>query len=171
MTQAVAERNRTKSVRNENESSMQIVSFCLGDEEYGIQIGAVREIILMGDLTELPQTPPYLKGLINLRSTVIPIVDLKRRFGMPESPATDETRIIVVSVGGKTIGLIVDSVSEVLRLSQASVSPPPPTIAGLGPDYLVGLAQLEGRLLILLDIETVLQDESEGVVATTTASE
>lgn len=143
----------------ETAGTLQLVSFQLAQEEYGIEITKVQEIILVGEITKVPQTPPYIKGLINLRSTVIPIVDLRLRFGFEEQPHTDETRIMVVNVGGKTTGIIVDAVSEVLRISKNQVAPPPPTIAGLGQDYLIGLAKLENRLLILLDIEGMLKDE------------
>jgi purine-binding chemotaxis protein CheW len=91
---------------------------------------------------------------------VIPIVDLKLRFGLEEAAFTDDTRIVVVNVAGKTIGIIVDAVSEVLRISQDQIAPPPPTVNGMGQDHLVGLAKLEDRLLILLDIEKIL-DESQ----------
>ena len=141
--------------------SMQLVSFQLGQEEYGVEITKVQEIILMGEITQVPQTPEYIKGLINLRSTVIPIVDLRLRFGLQEQPTTDNTRIMVINVGGKTIGIIVDAVSEVLRITQDQVAPPPPTVAGLGKEYLIGLAKLEDSLLILLDIDRIMFD-SEG---------
>ncbi len=140
---------------------MQVVSFRLAQEEYAIEIIRVQEIILIGEVTSLPQTPPYIKGVINLRSTVIPIVDLRLRFGLPEEEVTDETRIMVVNVAGKTIGLIVDAVSEVLRIAQEQISPPPPTVAGLEQNYLVGLAKLDERLLILLDIEQIILDEDQ----------
>jgi purine-binding chemotaxis protein CheW len=90
---------------------------------------------------------------------VIPIVDLKLRFGLPDAETTDDTRIMVVNVAGKTIGVIVDAVSEVLRISQEQIAPPPPTVAGLGREYLVGLARLDDRLLILLDIEKIMLDD------------
>jgi len=142
--------------------SLQLVSFRLAQEEYGIEITKVQEIILMGEITRVPQTPPFIKGLINLRSSVIPIVDLRLRFGLPLDAATDETRIMVVNVAGKTIGIIVDAVSEVLRVAEGNISPPPPTVAGLGQEYLTGLVKLENRLLILLDIYRILgEDEVE----------
>lgn len=143
---------------------MQLVSFRLAQEEYGIEITKVQEIILMGEITRVPQTPEYIKGLINLRSTVIPIVDLRRRFGLPEAEPTEETRIMVVNVSGRTIGIIVDAVSEVLRISGEQIAPPPPTVAGLGREYLTGLVKLEHRLLILLDIDKILGREEAGVL-------
>jgi purine-binding chemotaxis protein CheW len=149
---------------------MQLVSFRLAQEEYGIEITKVQEIILMGEITRVPQTPDYIKGLINLRSTVIPIVDLRLRFGLAEEPATDETRIMVVNVAGKTIGIIVDAVSEVLRITKDQIAPPPPTVAGLGREYLTGLVKLEHRLLILLDIDKILgRDEAAAVQAIASA--
>lgn len=147
--------NRSK----EGVGSMQLVSFRLAQEEYGIEITKVQEIILMGEITRVPQTPDYIKGLINLRSTVIPIVDLRLRFGLAQEEASDETRIMVVNVAGKTIGIIVDAVSEVLRISHEQIAPPPPTVAGLGREYLTGLVKLENRLLILLDIDRILGQE------------
>lgn len=139
--------------------SMQLVSFRLANEEYGIEITKVQEIILMGEITRVPQTPPYIQGLINLRNTVIPIVDLRLRFGLGRQEPTDETRIMVVNVRGKTIGIIVDAVSEVLRIAHDQISEPPATVAGLGREYLTGLVKLENRLLILLEIDRILAEE------------
>lgn len=161
MSATALEAPAQRSLGAEPESSIQLVSFRLAEEEYGIEINKVREIILVGEITEVPQTPAYVNGLINLRSSVIPIVDLKLRFGLPEAPLTDETRIVVVNVRGKTIGIIVDAVSEVLRITQSEISAPPPTVAGLGQEYLTGLANLSDRLLILLDIEKILVEEHE----------
>ena len=155
---------------------MQLVSFRLAHEEYGIEITKVQEIILMGDITRVPQTPDYIQGLINLRNTVIPIVDLRLRFGVFQEKITDETRIMVVNVDGKTIGIIVDAVSEVLRITDDQIAPSPPTVSGLRQDYLTGLIKLEERLLILLDIDKILvkekekeEDEEEEGVAEATA--
>lgn len=150
-----------EALHHEATGTMQLVSFRLAQEEYGIEITKVQEIILMGEITRVPQTPDYIKGLINLRSTVIPIVDLRLRFGLAQDKTSDETRIMVVNVGGKTIGIIVDAVSEVLRISEDQIAPPPPTVAGLKRDYLTGLVKLDNRLLILLDIDKILgSDES-----------
>jgi purine-binding chemotaxis protein CheW len=153
--------------RVESAGSMQLVSFRLLQEEYGIEITKVQEIILMGEITRIPQTSDYIKGLINLRSTVIPVVDLRLRFSLPPQAATDETRIMVVNMAGKTVGIIVDAVSEVLRISRDQISPPPPTVAGLGRDYLHGLVNLENRLLILLNIDKILSAEESAVAGNT----
>jgi purine-binding chemotaxis protein CheW len=145
--------------------TIQLVSFRLAQEEYGIEITRVREIILMGAITRVPQTPAYVKGLINLRSTVIPVIDLRIRFGLPEGELSDESRIMVVNVGGKTIGIVVDAVSEVLRVSTEQIAPPPPTVVGLGTEYVTGLVKLEKQLLILLDIDRVLGEEEQEALA------
>ena len=160
MSNATVARPERAAGGNQIEGSQQLVSFRLADEEFGLDIKKVREIIRVGEITRLPQTPLYVKGLINLRSTVIPVIDLKLRVGLPESERTDETRIMVADVGGRTIGVIVDSVSEVLRISEHQIVPPPLTVAGLGRDYFVGIARLEDRLVIVLDIEKVVLEET-----------
>jgi purine-binding chemotaxis protein CheW len=142
--------------------TIQLVSFKLANECYGIEITKVREIILITEITRIPQTPHYVKGLINLRSTVIPVIDLRAKFGLPEGDLTDESRIMVLQAGGKTIGIVVDAVSEVLRVKQDQIAPPPPTITGEGRDYLTGLVKLEKQLLILLDIDKTLGGEEFG---------
>ncbi|MBN2294628.1 MAG: purine-binding chemotaxis protein CheW [Pirellulales bacterium] len=150
----------------EHTGSLQLVSFHLGDEVYGIEIVKVREIILMGEITRVPQTPPFVKGLINLRSTVIPVIDLRIRFDLQASDFTSESRIMVIDVGGKTIGIIVDAVSEVLRVSNDQIAPPPPTVAGLEQEYLTGLVKLDDQLLMLLDVDKLLgKEDSEAIEA------
>ena len=166
MSTTQLDRPAQESRRAESTGTMQLVSFHLAQEEYGIEITKVQEIILMGEITRVPQTSAYIKGLINLRSTVIPIVDLRLRFGLPQQESTDETRIMVVNVAGKTIGIIVDAVDEVLRISHEQISPPPPTVAGLGRDYLTGLVKLQNRLLILLDIDKILNEEEAAALGT-----
>jgi purine-binding chemotaxis protein CheW len=126
--------------------------------EYGVPITQVQEIIRLTAPTRLPQVPAFVEGIINLRGSVIPIIDLKKRFNMPMAEYTDETRIIVVDIEGKTVGIIVDQVAEVLRLPLTSIEPPPAVIGGLTAEYLTGVGKLEDRLLIMLDVTKVLSD-------------
>ncbi len=128
--------------------------------EYGVPITKVQEIISMVTPTKLPQAPDFVEGIINLRGKIIPIIDLKKRFKMGASTVNNENRSIVVEVAGQTVGIIVDEVSEVLRLSVDSIEPPPAVIGGIASDYLTGVGKLEDRLLILLDMDRIL-DESE----------
>ncbi|MCA9105944.1 MAG: purine-binding chemotaxis protein CheW [Planctomycetales bacterium] len=166
MTAAAEPTVETKRQSRDATGTIQLVSFRLGNEEYGIEITRVQEIILLGDITRIPESPQYIKGLINLRNTVIPIVDLRLRFGMPEVAPTEETRIMVVSISGKTVGFVVDGVNEVMRIPADGIVPPPPSVTGLGHDYLTGLVNSDERLLIVLDIERILgADESATLAA------
>lgn len=159
MSSATLRRSESQSQRQGDAiGTVQVVSFRLANEEYGIEITKVQEIILVGDITRVPQTAPFIKGLINLRSMVIPIVDLRLRFGMPEQAPGEETRIMVMNVSGKTIGIVVDAVSEVLRIAKDQIAPPPATVSGAGREHITGLAKLSQRLLILLDIERLLTE-------------
>lgn len=159
MTAAIHPTEAQHGHQNRTAETMQLVSFRLAQEEYGIEITKVQEIILPGEITRVPRTPDYVKGLINLRSEVIPVVDLRRRFDLPAQETNDETRIMVVNVHGKTLGMIVDAVSEVLRVAKDQIVPPPTTVAGIGHEYLTGLVKLNDRLLILLNIDRVLNEE------------
>lgn len=159
MTAATLEPQGIDSVFSEIHGMMQLVSFKLDGDLFGLEITKVREIILITDITRIPETPDFLLGLINLRSAVIPVIDLRVRFGMPRAEQSDESRIMVLQANGRTVGILVDAVSEVLRVRQDQIAPPPPTIAGLGRDYLNGLVNLDDSLLILLDIDKVLGQE------------
>jgi purine-binding chemotaxis protein CheW len=153
-----------ENTRSETHGTMQLVSFQLDKELYGIEITKVREIILITDITRIPQTPHYVKGLINLRSTVIPVIDLRSLFGLQEGAMTDESRIMVLQARGKTVGIVVDAVSEVLRVKSDQIAPPPPTVAGLGREYLTGIVKLDKQLLILLDIDKILGKNGDEVL-------
>ena len=162
MTTAMQESAQDGSV-SEATGTIQIVSFRLAKETFGVAITKVREIILMCGITRVPQTPHYVKGLINLRSTVIPVIDLRTLFGLPEGEQTTDSRIMVLQVGTKTVGIVVDGVDEVLRIAKDQIAPPPPTVASLGNEYLSGLVKLENLLLILLDIDKILGQEEEAL--------
>lgn len=132
----------------------------MANEEYGVDIMRVQEIILMGQITKMPEVPDFVCGLINLRGHVIPIVDLRKRFGLPVTENNEHTRIIVVNVANKTIGMVVDAVNEVLRVNENQIEPPPSSVAGIDHRYITGLVKFESKLLIMLSIENILsQDE------------
>lgn len=138
---------------------LQLVSFNIGEEEFGVDILKVQEINRMVEVTRVPNTPEYIDGVINLRGKVIPIIDLRRRFGMDRKDKDKNTRIVVVELNGKVLGFVVDAVSEVLRIQKSVTEPPPPIIAGIKAEYITAIGKLENRLLILLDLERVLTTE------------
>lgn len=137
---------------------VQLVVFRLGAEEYGVPITQVQEINRLTTPTRIPNAPAFLEGVINLRGKIIPIIDLKKRFGLESTVYTDEARIVIVEIDGNTLGVIVDVVSEVLRLPTSSIEPPPSIIAGITAEYLRGVGKLGDRLLILLDLNKVLTE-------------
>jgi len=137
------------------------LTFRLGPETYGVEVLKVREIIRLMEITAVPQMPPYLKGVINLRGRIVPVVDLRLKFSMPHAEATGETCIVVVQVtqpsGTKThIGIVVDSVEEVAQLSQADIEGVPDFGSQLSADYLLGMAKVKGCVKTLLDIDRML---------------
>ncbi len=134
----------------------QLVVFDLAEETYGVNIGSVREIIRVQEITKVPRTPDFVEGVINLRGNVIPVIDLRKRFGFQQAEATKDTRIVVVDISGDDIGVVVDAVTEVLRLSSDAVEPPTGVITSTDSDYLLGIAKLESRLIILLDLQSAL---------------
>ena len=135
------------------------LTFVLGSEVYGIEILKVREIIKLMDITTVPRTPDYLKGVINLRGKVIPIVDLRSKFSMPEVEHTQETCIIVVEVNKTSIGIIVDSVSEVSNIKSGEIEDAPHLGQDIDTNFILGLGKTKERIVILLDIEQVLSSE------------
>ncbi|MCH7801399.1 MAG: chemotaxis protein CheW [Chloroflexi bacterium] len=147
----------------------QLVVFDLAAEAYGVDIGAVREIIRMQDITKVPGAPAFVEGIINLRGNVIPVVDLRKRFGLSVSERNRDNRILVVDIGGHDIGVVVDAVTEVLRISSDSVEPPSAVITTADSVYLLGIVKLEGRLVILLDLEKVLTESEKNALSEPTA--
>jgi purine-binding chemotaxis protein CheW len=140
---------------------VQVVSFRLGGEEYGVDISQVQEIIRLVEITHVPRAPKFMEGVINLRGQLIPIIDLRTRFGMPRIEPTKSTRIIVTEIGTKRVGIIVDSVSEVLNLPLENVEEAPEMIAGVGTEYIQGVGKLDDRLIILLDLTMVISTEEK----------
>lgn len=142
----------------------QVVVFELGREAYGVDIAKVHEIIRMQTITTVPRAPQFVEGVINLRGKVIPVVDLRRRLGQPAAEATRATRIVVVDIGVHTVGMIVDAVSEVLRVPAGAVEPPSSLVTTVDSEYLRGIAKLDDRLIILLDLEKVLTRSEQGAI-------
>lgn len=143
---------------------IQLVSFKLGKEEFGVDILKVQEINRMLEITELPNAPEFVEGIVNLRGRIIPVVDLKKRLHLPSKKHDNSTRIIVVELHGKTVGFIVDEVSEVLRIESNITEPPPEMVAGIEHDYITAVAKLNERLLILLDLNKILTIEEREVL-------
>ncbi len=137
---------------------LQLVSFRIGEEEFGVDILKVQEINRMLEVTRVPNAPEFVDGVINLRGKVIPIIALRRRFGMERKDNDKNTRIVVVELEGKIVGFVVDAVREVLRIPRSVTEAPPPIVAGIGAEYIKAVGKLEGRLLILLDLDGVLSE-------------
>ena len=148
------------------EDMLQLVIFQLGGEEFGVEIMQVQEIIRMPEITRIPQSPEYVEGVINLRGKIIVVINLDTRFDLNSKELDDDSRIIIVEVGENVVGMIVDSVSEVLRLATSNVEAAPEIISSkIKADYLKGVGKLDDRLLILLDLERVLSEEEMSKVA------
>jgi purine-binding chemotaxis protein CheW len=152
-----------QAVKRAGEREGKYLTFSLAKEEYGIGILKVKEIIGMMPITMVPRTPSYVKGVINLRGKVIPVVDLRRKFGMEETGYTERTCIVVVEVGGSgrsvLMGIVVDSVSEVLNIKSGDIEDTPAFGVKLDTAYILGMAKMNGGVKILLDIDKVLTNE------------
>ena len=134
----------------------QFLTFALGQEEYGVEILKIQEIKGFSAITPLPNAPAYIRGVLNLRGTIVPIVDLRKKFGMPEEAYTKFTVIVVVQVRGKIMGFIVDAVSDVLTVTGSDIQPTPDLHGQVDTSFLNGLAKAGEKLVILLDIDKVL---------------
>lgn len=137
----------------------QLVVFRLHNEEFGVEITEVREIVRLRHITRLPHVADYIEGVTNLRGEVIPVICLRKRFGLKPQENTQDTRIIILEIKESLVGFVVDAVTETLRLAESSIEPPPSSIAGLRSDYLAGVGKLNDRLLILLEVDKILTSE------------
>ncbi len=140
-------------------SEEQLVVFELAGESYGVEISRVQEIDRMQQITVVPQAPAFVEGVINLRGRITPVVDTRVRFGLPKAEVTSLTRIVVVKAGEEWVGLVVDAVSEVLRIPLDAIEPPSAMVTTAESTYLRGIAKLEERLILLLDLDRVLDKE------------
>lgn len=135
---------------------MKAIVFRLKNEEYGVDVQQVRSIERLEHITRVPNAPAFVKGVINLRGVVTPVIDLRKRFGMEEAPYTDQTRIIIVRIGEVEVGLIVDAANDVIDIPLDQIEATPQIVGGVEAEYLRGVAKLGDRLLILLNLEKVL---------------
>ena len=147
----------------------QLVVFELANEFYGIDIAVVESIIKMQGITQLPQSPTYVKGVTNLRGSVLPVIDLRSRFVLEAKEDTRQTRIIVVTMGSIKVGMVVDGVSEVLRVSDQLIEPLPAMVNTVNSAFLKGIVRLENRLIILLELSKVLALEEQQALEALTA--
>ncbi|MBF0530557.1 MAG: purine-binding chemotaxis protein CheW [Deltaproteobacteria bacterium] len=163
------ERKTTKAISRSGERDGKFLTFNLAGEEYGIGILKVKEIIGMMPITPVPQTPHFVRGVINLRGQVIPVIDLRQKFGMADLAYTDRTSIIVVEVRFGTskvqIGIVVDSVSEVVNIKSEDVEETPTFGTKMDTDYILGMAKISGGVKILLDIDRVLTGQEMDALA------
>ena len=142
----------------EEAKDVHLVTFNLG-EEYGVPIGQVQEIVRVGGITMVPNSPSYMEGVINLRGRVLPVLNLRKRLGLSDKEMSNASRIVVTEVGSKVIGLLVDAVSHVIKIPAASVDPAPEEVLEIDTDYITGVGKLMDRMIILLDLEKLLRRE------------
>ncbi len=139
----------------------QLVIFELGSENYGVDIAAVEGIIKMQEITRLPHAPSFVEGITNLRGAVVPVVDLRKRFGLTAQEATRDTRIVVANIGSTKVGLVVDAVTQVIRVAEDKIEPPPQMSVTINSAFIKNIAKLDQQLVILLDLARVLSTEEK----------
>jgi purine-binding chemotaxis protein CheW len=138
------------------EKDLQVVGFRIGNETFGVRIGSVREIVRVPEITAVPSAPETVEGVINLRGKIIPVMDLRKRFGQAETQPDKKNRILVVELEGKLVGLIVNAASEVLKIAPSDIEAPGNLFSEGESSYVTGVGKLKGRLIILLDIAKLL---------------
>lgn len=148
-----------RNVRQAAVPQVQLVTFRVGGQEFGLDVFAVHEILRWQGVTAVPRAPAFVEGVLDVRGAVVPVVDLRRRFETGRVEYDEETRIVLVQFGGERLGLVVDSVTEVLRAPETAISAPPAYIRGLAAEFVRGIVRLEGRLIILLDLDRILTSE------------
>ena len=147
------------AVAEQSENSSQYVGFQIAGQEYAFRIEQIQEIVILEQVTTVPQVPECCEGVSNLRGSIIPIINLRKLFGLAPKVADADTRTIVVNFGGRTMGCTVDMVSQVIRIPDDNLQPAPETLIVDGADYIIGFAKLDERLMIVLDIDKLLDPE------------
>ncbi len=143
----------------------QFISFAVGEEQYGLELLRVKEVIRQREITWLPKAPSFVKGIINLRGDVIPIIDLRDKFGLESRAAAAKTRVIVVEVEGRLMGMVVDSASQVVRIPTDQIDPPPPVLGGFSQEFITGVGKLDARLVILLNTDAILTVDEKAALS------
>ncbi|MFW5808765.1 MAG: chemotaxis protein CheW [Spirochaetota bacterium] len=136
-------------------TSMQVVCFKIGEEEYGLEILKVQEILKLPKVTKLPKSADYILGVIDLRGQVIPIINLSTKFGIRDQSQGDNLRAVVVEINNKKAGLAIDSVSHVVRIDSKDIEPPPPIVRGISGKYIIGIAKIDSGFIVILDIDQI----------------
>lgn len=154
--QAAVEQSADRLVEKVGEDLCQFVICRIGNEEFAVDVLSVQEINRIVEVTRVPKTPQYVEGVINLRGRIIPVLDLRKLFGLTGAKQTTQTRIVVVSVQARLVGLVVDSVEEVLRVPKSAIEPPPSVGTMAGAEFTQGVGRIEDRLLILVDLNRLL---------------
>lgn len=138
---------------------LQMVGFNVGGEFFGAPIGAVKEIIRVPDITHVPDTPDFVEGVVNLRGKIVPVIDMRRRVGVPSTERNRNSRILVLELAGKIVGLIVDNASDILKIQEDAIEPPPDIVSSVGAEYVTGVGKLSNKLVVLLDLSKLLSSE------------
>ncbi len=138
---------------------VQLVTFRVGGEEFGLDVFSVHEILRYEPPTPMPKAPAFVDGVLDVRGTLVPVVDLRRRFEVGELRYDEDTRIVLVDFGGERLGLVVDEVREVLRVPETAVAPPPSFVRGLAAEFLRGIVKLGDRLVVLVDLDRILSSQ------------
>jgi len=133
-----------------------MINFTVGGDEYAVEIQKVREVINFREITQLPKAPSFVKGIINLRGEVIPVIDLREKFGLAHEGYSPLTNVVIVEIGRKAVGVVVDNVRHVIRVAPSDLAPSPPFIGGLSGRYVNGVAKLGERLIVVLDMDKIL---------------
>jgi purine-binding chemotaxis protein CheW len=154
-----------RNVRQAAVPQVQLVTFRVGGEEFGLDVFAVHEILRYQAPTPMPRAPEFVEGVLDVRGTLVPIVDLRRRFETPQVEYDEDTRIVLVDFNDERLGLVVDSVTEVLRAPETAVSPPPAYIRGLAAEFVRGIVRVGDRLVVLIDLDRILSSDERIALA------
>lgn len=140
----------------EPEVERHLVTFLLEHEEFGIPIGLTREIVRVPEVTRVPQAPPHIRGVMNLRGRILPVVEIRTRFGLPPAELTPRSRVVVVEAQGRVVGILVDAVAQVVRVGEGAIVPPPEEVVSHRSEYITGVARIGSRLIILIELDKAL---------------